>query len=123
MTNPLEDLTYAGSSGPGDGELQVQVILAFWWVGRARPRAFVSSPVGSPLLQVTVRQAMAHLGEDLVPLVELMQPFLGQAYQDGCLMVLARRVRPVCRTDDRVLVHQQRLAVLDASEVAVAASD
>ena len=79
VANPLEDLAYGGGSGPGNGELQVVVALALRWLGRARTRAPVSSPMGSSLLQVIVCQAMAHLGKGVVPLVKLMQPFLCQA--------------------------------------------
>ena len=79
VANPLEDLAYGGGSGPGYRKLQVVVALALWWLGRARTRALVSSPMGSSLLQVIVCQAMAHFEKGVMPLVKGVQPFLFQA--------------------------------------------
>ena len=76
--NPLEDLAHGGGSGLGYRKLQVVVALALWCLGRARARV-TSSPMGSSLPQIVVRQAVAHLGEDVVPLVDGGHPFLFQA--------------------------------------------
>ena len=76
--NPLEDLAHGGGSGLGYRKLQVVVALALWCLGRARARV-TSSPMGSSLPQIVVRQAVAHLGEGTVPLIEAGHPFLFQA--------------------------------------------
>ena len=62
--NPLEDLAHGGGSGLGYRKLQVVVALALWCFGRARAR-ITSSPMGSSLPQIVVRQAVAHLLEDV----------------------------------------------------------
>ena len=77
--NPLEDLAHGGGSGLGYRKLQVVVALALWCLGRARARV-TSSPMGSSLPQVIVRQAVAHLEKGVVPLVKGVQPFLFQAH-------------------------------------------
>ena len=81
FTSPLEDLTRTDGPGPGYAELQVQItVLALLRVRRARPGALsIPSTMGSSLLDVSIRQAVAYLLEDIEPFVVLKQPFLAQA--------------------------------------------
>ena len=81
LASQLEDLSHTEGPGPHYAELEVLVpVRRLLWVRGARPAALsLPSTMGSPLLEVSIRQAVAHLLEDLEPFVVLKQPFLAQA--------------------------------------------